>query len=90
MKMTTDELDEFLRGNPPAPNYVAVATVRKDGFPFVVPVGYLDEDGCIYRRGRLYLPQRENVSCMDAGKVRDGETQRPVTPEEARSHASRG
>src|SRR3954454_17508926 len=35
MKMTFEELEDFLAGNPPAPAYVAVATVRRDGSPFV-------------------------------------------------------
>jgi nitroimidazol reductase NimA-like FMN-containing flavoprotein (pyridoxamine 5'-phosphate oxidase superfamily) len=48
LAMTYEELEEFLRGEPPRPAYVAVATVRKDGSPFVAPVGYLYEDGYIY------------------------------------------
>src|SRR4051812_16150521 len=45
MKMTFDELEDFLVGNPPTPAYVAVATVRRDGSPFVAPVGFLYENG---------------------------------------------
>ena len=48
MKMTFAELEDFLVGDPPTPAYVAVATVRRDGSPFVAPVGFLYENGAIY------------------------------------------
>ena len=43
--MTEEEMARFLTERP---RYVAVASLRKDGSPFVVPVGYLFEDGCFY------------------------------------------
>jgi nitroimidazol reductase NimA-like FMN-containing flavoprotein (pyridoxamine 5'-phosphate oxidase superfamily) len=46
--MTQDELDTFLAGNPPLPCYATVASLRRDGSPIAVPLGYLYEDGWIY------------------------------------------
>ena len=43
--MSDSELTRFLTERP---RYVAVASLRKDGSPFVVPVGYLFENGCFY------------------------------------------
>ncbi|MBV9511051.1 MAG: pyridoxamine 5'-phosphate oxidase family protein [Caulobacteraceae bacterium] len=43
--MTDEDLTAFLTEKP---RFVAVATLRKDGSPFVVPVGYLYEDHCFY------------------------------------------
>jgi hypothetical protein len=43
--MTQAELDDFLGGRP---RYCAFASLRKDGSPFVIPVGYLYEDGFLY------------------------------------------
>jgi len=43
--MSDEEMTRFLTERP---RYVAVASLRKDGSPFVVPVGYLFEDGCFY------------------------------------------
>ena len=61
MKMTLEELERFLEGTPPKPNYVAVASVRRDGSPFVAPVGYLYEDGAIYIS---YAPTNSAVKRM--------------------------
>jgi nitroimidazol reductase NimA-like FMN-containing flavoprotein (pyridoxamine 5'-phosphate oxidase superfamily) len=46
--MNSDELATFLAGNPPAPCYATVCSVRRDGSPFGVPLGYLYENGWIY------------------------------------------
>ena len=48
LSMTQDELDAFLVGNPPLPCYATVASLRRDGSPMAVPLGYLYEDGWIY------------------------------------------
>jgi PPOX class probable F420-dependent enzyme len=42
--MTEEELEHFLGD---APRYCAFASARRDGSPFVIPVGYLYEDGAI-------------------------------------------
>jgi nitroimidazol reductase NimA-like FMN-containing flavoprotein (pyridoxamine 5'-phosphate oxidase superfamily) len=46
--MNRDELAKFLAGSPPAPCYATVSSLRRDGSPFGVPLGYLYEDGWIY------------------------------------------
>jgi nitroimidazol reductase NimA-like FMN-containing flavoprotein (pyridoxamine 5'-phosphate oxidase superfamily) len=46
--MTQGELDVFLAGTPPQPCYATVASLRRDGSPMAVPLGYLYEDGWIY------------------------------------------
>lgn len=48
LAMTDDELGEFLAGEPPRPCYATVASLRRDGSPVAVPLGYLYEDGWIY------------------------------------------
>jgi nitroimidazol reductase NimA-like FMN-containing flavoprotein (pyridoxamine 5'-phosphate oxidase superfamily) len=48
LAMTQQELDSFLAGTPPLPCYATVASVRRDGSPMAVPLGYLYEDGWIY------------------------------------------
>jgi len=48
LAMTQEELDAFLVGSPPKPCYATVASVRRDGSPMAVPLGYLYEDGWIY------------------------------------------
>jgi PPOX class probable F420-dependent enzyme len=42
--MTQEELDRFLGAQP---RYCAFATLRRDGSPFVIPVGYLYEGGAM-------------------------------------------
>ena len=44
MAMTFAELEEFIGATP---RYCAFASLRRDGSPFVIPVGYLYEDGAI-------------------------------------------
>jgi nitroimidazol reductase NimA-like FMN-containing flavoprotein (pyridoxamine 5'-phosphate oxidase superfamily) len=46
--MTQAELDVFLAGEPPKPCYATVSSLRRDGSPIGVPLGYLYEDGWIY------------------------------------------
>jgi nitroimidazol reductase NimA-like FMN-containing flavoprotein (pyridoxamine 5'-phosphate oxidase superfamily) len=46
--MTNAELAEFLAGDPSRPCYATVASLRRDGSPVAVPLGYLYEDGWIY------------------------------------------
>jgi nitroimidazol reductase NimA-like FMN-containing flavoprotein (pyridoxamine 5'-phosphate oxidase superfamily) len=48
LAMDRAELATFLAGNPPAPCYATVSSLRRDGSPFAVPLGYLYEDGWIY------------------------------------------
>ena len=48
LSMTQPELDAFLAGTPPRPCYATVASLRRDGSPLAVPLGYLYEDGWIY------------------------------------------
>jgi nitroimidazol reductase NimA-like FMN-containing flavoprotein (pyridoxamine 5'-phosphate oxidase superfamily) len=48
LAMTPDELAEFLAGEPPKPCYATVASLRRDGSPMAVPLGYLYEDGWVY------------------------------------------
>jgi len=48
LSMTQAELDTFLKGTPSKPCYASVASVRRDGSPVAVPLGYLYEDGWIY------------------------------------------
>jgi PPOX class probable F420-dependent enzyme len=43
--MTREELEEFLGAEP---RYCAFASLRRDGSPFVIPVGYLYENGAIH------------------------------------------
>ncbi len=48
LAMTQEELDAFLAGTPPKPCYTTVSSLRADGSPIGVPLGYLYEDGWIY------------------------------------------
>jgi nitroimidazol reductase NimA-like FMN-containing flavoprotein (pyridoxamine 5'-phosphate oxidase superfamily) len=48
LAMAQEELDEFLAGTPPQPCYATVCSLRRDGSPIGVPLGYLYEDGWIY------------------------------------------
>jgi nitroimidazol reductase NimA-like FMN-containing flavoprotein (pyridoxamine 5'-phosphate oxidase superfamily) len=48
LRMSPSELAEFLAGDPPRPCYATVASLRADGSPVAVPLGYLYEDGWIY------------------------------------------
>jgi hypothetical protein len=48
LSMTQAELDVFLAGTPPKPCYATVSSLRRDGSPIGVPLGYLYEDGWIY------------------------------------------
>jgi nitroimidazol reductase NimA-like FMN-containing flavoprotein (pyridoxamine 5'-phosphate oxidase superfamily) len=48
LAMTQEELDTFLAGTPPVPCYATVASLRRDGSPIAVPLGYLYENGWIY------------------------------------------
>ena len=48
LSMSATELEAFLRGDPPLPCYATVASLRADGSPIAVPLGYLYEDGWIY------------------------------------------
>jgi nitroimidazol reductase NimA-like FMN-containing flavoprotein (pyridoxamine 5'-phosphate oxidase superfamily) len=53
--MTQDELDAFLGA---CPKYCALATVRRDGSPLVIPVGYLYEQRLMYF---TFAPERSAV-----------------------------
>jgi nitroimidazol reductase NimA-like FMN-containing flavoprotein (pyridoxamine 5'-phosphate oxidase superfamily) len=48
LAMDADELAAFLAGQPDLPCYATVASLRRDGSPYAVPLGYLYEDGWIY------------------------------------------
>jgi nitroimidazol reductase NimA-like FMN-containing flavoprotein (pyridoxamine 5'-phosphate oxidase superfamily) len=48
LAMTEVELAGFLAGDPERPCYATVASLRRDGSPMAVPLGYLYEDGWIY------------------------------------------
>lgn len=48
LAMDASELAKFLEGNPALPNYATVCSLRRDGSPIGVPLGYLYEDGWIY------------------------------------------
>ena len=48
LTMTAEELAAFLAGEPPRPCYATVSSLRRDGSPIGVPLGYLYEDGWIY------------------------------------------
>jgi len=48
LAMSPAELEAFLAGSPPLPCYATVASLRADGSPIAVPLGYLYEDGWIY------------------------------------------
>lgn len=48
LAMRPDELERFLAGDPSLPCYATVCSLRRDGSPFGVPLGYLYEDGWIY------------------------------------------
>jgi nitroimidazol reductase NimA-like FMN-containing flavoprotein (pyridoxamine 5'-phosphate oxidase superfamily) len=48
LAMQPDELEQFLLGTPPLPCYATVSSLRRDGSPIGVPLGYLYEDGWIY------------------------------------------
>jgi nitroimidazol reductase NimA-like FMN-containing flavoprotein (pyridoxamine 5'-phosphate oxidase superfamily) len=48
LAMDEGELADFLRGDPALPCYATVSSLRRDGSPFGVPLGYLYEDGWIY------------------------------------------
>jgi nitroimidazol reductase NimA-like FMN-containing flavoprotein (pyridoxamine 5'-phosphate oxidase superfamily) len=46
--MDSKELAVFLAGDPHLPCYATVCSLRQDGSPLGVPLGYLHEDGWIY------------------------------------------
>ena len=48
LAMTGDELAAFLAGDPDLPCYATVSSLRADGSPIGVPLGYLYEDGWVY------------------------------------------
>jgi len=68
--MTVDEIDAYLREDR---RFAAVATLRKDGTPFVIPMGYYYDGDYLYlsttpRRGltrRLRRDGRVSVSVFD-------------------------
>lgn len=70
--LTRAELEAFLTERP---RYAAVASLRKDGSPIVIPLGFLYEDGWIYisfapgRSGvtRLRRDPRASVSVFSDG-----------------------
>jgi len=48
LAMTESELATFLAGDPSLPCYATVSSLRADGAPIGVPLGYLYEDGWVY------------------------------------------
>lgn len=48
LAMDPDELASFLAGDPQLPCYATVSSLRRDGSPIGVPLGYLYQDGWIY------------------------------------------
>ncbi|HEX3566123.1 MAG TPA: pyridoxamine 5'-phosphate oxidase family protein [Acidimicrobiales bacterium] len=48
LAMDPDELASFLAGDPELPCYATVSSLRRDGSPIGVPLGYLYQDGWIY------------------------------------------
>lgn len=48
LAMNADELASFLAGDPQLPCYATVCSLRGDGSPIGVPLGYLHDSGWIY------------------------------------------